>query len=354
MDYYKLLGVEKTASQDEIKKAYLKLAHKYHPDKSGGDEKKFKEINEAYQTLSNTEKRAQYDRFGKGYANMGGGQGFGQGFGGMGGFNVNFDGDMGDLQDILEGLFGGFGGGKSRRTYKRGGDLEMDATITLEEAKAGKKIETKFDTVVECKTCGGIGHDPKAGFTECSFCNGRGQIKEERKSFLGNFAQVVTCKKCMGAGKIPKKVCSDCGGLGRVKGSRTVEIDIRPGVDEGQIIKIKGYGEAGEHGTEPGDLYVRIHIKKHPMFERRGNDVFVNHPVSIVEAMLGKRQEIKNLGGKNISFEIPAGFNLKDELRVKGEGMTPAGDLVIRLETKTPKHLTSKAKKLLEDLEGEL
>ncbi len=358
-DYYKILGVNKSASGDEIKKAYLKLAHKHHPDKSGGDEKKFKEINEAYQTLSNPEKRAGYDRFGKGFGNMGsaGGAGFGQGFEGFGGaegFNVNFGGDMGDLQDILEGLFGGFGGRSKRRTYKRGGDLEMDTTITLEDAKAGQKIETKFETVIECATCKGVGHNPEAGFDECTYCNGRGEVKEERRSFLGNFAQVVTCKKCNGAGKIPKKPCASCDGRGKVKGTRSIAIEVRPGVEDGQIIKIKGMGEAGEHGTEAGDLYVRIHIKPNPHFERHGNDIYVNFPISIVDAMLGRQKELKNLGGKTVHFEIPAGFNLKDELRIRGEGMTSAGDLVIRIETKTPKHVNAKAKKLLEELEGEL
>lgn len=361
-DYYKILGVNKSASGDEIKKAYIKLAHKYHPDKSGGDEKKFKEINEAYQTLSNPEKRSGYDRFGKGFSNMGagGGAGFEGGFGNMGGtegFNVNFGGDVGDLQDILEGLFGGnfgMGGRSKRRTYKRGGDLEMDTAITLEEAKAGKKIETKFETVVECSDCKGMGHYPEAGFDECSYCNGRGEVKEERRSFLGNFAQIVSCKKCHGAGKIPKKPCKACDGKGKVKGLRNITVEVRPGVEDGQIIKIKGMGEAGEHGTEAGDLYVRVHVKPNPHFERRGNDIYVNFPISIVDAMLGRRKEIKNLGGKAVHFEIPAGFNLKDELRIRGEGMTSGGDLVVRLEAKTPKHISAKAKKLLEDLETEL
>lgn len=363
-DFYKILGVSKEASTDEIKKAYIKLAHKYHPDKSGGDEKKFKEVNEAYQTLGNAEKRAQYDRFGRAYANMGRGQGggfggFEQGFGGFGteGSNMNFGGgDMGDLQDILEGLFGGgMGGGRSRRkTYRRGGDLEMDLSITLEEAKSGKTAQSKFETAVACNVCKGVGHNPEKGFDECSYCGGRGETREEKRTFFGNFAQVVTCKKCGGSGKIPKEVCSTCRGLGRVKGERNVTVEIRPGVEDGQIVKMKGMGEAGEHGMEGGDLYVRIHVKRDSNFERKGNDLCVTVPVSIIDAMLGRRKELRNLGGKIVHFEIPAGFNLKDELRVKGEGMTSSGDLVIGFNVKTPKHVNAKAKKLLEDLEGEI
>ena len=356
-DYYKILGVEKNASAEEIKAAYRKMAHKYHPDKSGGDEKKFKEINEAYQVLSNPEKRANYDRFGKGFANMGG-QGFG-GFRQGAGAEWNFDfggADVGDLQDILESIFGGFGGAtrQRRRTYKRGGDLEMMSEITLEEAKSGKTVQAKFETFVECADCKGVGFDPKGGFDECSQCNGRGEIREERRSFFGNISQVVVCRKCHGAGKIPKKSCTNCRGMGRIRGFRNATVEIRPGIEDGQIIKVKGMGEAGEHGMEAGDLYVRIKIKPNPNYERRGNDIHVRYPISIVDALLGKRKEIKNLGGKIVHFEVPPNFNLRDEIRVRGEGMTLAGDLVIKLDVKTPKHISSKAKKALEELEGEL
>lgn len=370
-DYYKILGVSKNSSAEEIKAAYRKLAHKYHPDKSGGDEKKFKEINEAYQVLSNAEKRSQYDRFGRNFAGFNAGnagQGFGgfdpSGFGfGQAGFGKNnFDGqwnfsgsDMGDLQDIIESLFGMGGGSRQkRRTYRRGGDLEMAVDITLEEAKTGKKIESKFETFIDCASCKGIGHDPKAGMDECQQCSGRGEVREERRSFFGNISQIVTCKKCGGMGKIPKKQCAACKGAGRIRGSRDVLIEVRPGVEDGQIIKIKGMGEAGEHGTEAGDLYVRIHVKPNPNFERRGSDIHVRVPVSIVDAMLGRKKEVRNLGGKTVHFEIPPGFNLKDELRIRGEGMTHSGDLVLHFDAITPKHLSPKARKMLEDLEGEL
>lgn len=359
-DLYKVLGVTKTATQDEIKKAYHKLAHKYHPDKSGGDEKKFKEINAAYQMLSNAEKRRQYDQFGANFANMGGGQspnwgGF-EGFQGFNGgeWNINFGGDQGDFRDIFEMFFDGMGVRQKRRTYKRGGDLELETLITLEDAKAGKTINLKFETFVECGICKGIGHEPTSGFEECSHCNGRGETKEVRSTFFGKFAQIVTCKKCGGAGKIPKKICASCGGVGRLRGQRSVKIEIRPGVEDGQIIKVKGMGEAGEHSVESGDLYLRLRVKPHPLFERKGNDVYVDFSMSIIDALLGKTQEIKNLGGKSVSFSMPPGFDPKDELRIKGEGMTSIGDLVVRFEVKMPKHLSAKAKKLLEDLEEEL
>ena len=354
MDYYKLLDIQKGASPEEVKKAYLKLAHKYHPDKGGGDEKKFKEINEAYQVLGNAEKRKQYDQFGRVHSNagFGGGQGFPGG--GMGGFNVNFDGadGMGDISDIFEMFFNG--GGKKRRSYNRGGDLEMTTTITLEEAKHGKKIETGFETMIACKTCKGAGHDASKGFDNCSYCGGRGEVSEKRQTFFGNFSQVTACPKCAGSGHIPKAICSACKGAGRTKGERNVSFDIRPAIEDGQIIKIKGVGESGEHGMEAGDLYVKVHIKHHHVFDRRGHDLHIKSSISLVDALLGHAKEIKNLDGKMVSFSIPAGFDLTQEIRIKGEGMTGTGDLVVHLEPRTPKHISAKAKKLLEDLEKEL
>ncbi len=360
-DYYKILGVSRGASADEIKKAYHKLAHKYHPDK-GGDEKRFKEVNEAYQVLSNTEKRKQYDAFGSAAFNQGGfggANGFGgfgsQGFG-QGGFNMNFNGeDMGDIKDIFDIFFDGMGGGgRRRKTYKRGGDLELIAEITLEEAKAGKIIETSFDTFLRCETCKGVGHEAEAGFDTCSHCAGRGEVKEDRFTFFGNFSQVVPCKKCLGQGQIPKKTCGTCKGSGRIKGSKKVKFEIRPGIEDGQIIKLVGMGEAGEHAQEPGDLYVRVKVKPHSVFTRRANDVYTTVSVSMVDVLLSRKKTIKGLGGATLTYAIPADFDLRDEIRIKGEGMTRSGDLVIQLDARSPKHLSSKAKKLIEELEKEI
>ena len=361
-DYYKVLGVSRDASPEEIKKAYHKLAHKYHPDK-GGDEKRFKELSEAYQILSNQEKRKTYDTYGsnafKGAGFGAGTQGgwpFGQGGFGQGGFNMNFGGeDVGDIKDIFDIFFDGMGGTTRRRkTYKRGGDLELIAEITLEEAKAGKIIETSFDTFLKCKTCEGVGHDASAGFDTCSHCAGRGEVKEDRFTFFGNFSQVVPCKKCLGNGQIPKKTCSHCKGSGRIKGSKSVKFEIRPGIEDGQIIKLVGQGESGEYAQEPGDLYVRVKVKPHSVFVRRGNDVYATVPASITDILLARKKTMKGLGGGTVTYNIPAGFDLRDEIRVKGEGMTRSGDLVIQLDARSPKHLSSKAKKLIEDLEKEI
>ncbi|MBI2013836.1 MAG: DnaJ domain-containing protein [Candidatus Colwellbacteria bacterium] len=352
MDYYKILGVEKSATQEEIKKAYHKLAHKYHPDKSGGDEKKFKEVNEAYQVLSNTEKRKQYDAFGR--------VGADQFAGGGGPFNwgdMNFGRaeDIGDLKDIFDMFFEGFGGaGARRRTYRRGGDLELNITLTLEEVKSGKKVKTTFNTFTACEKCSGIGHNPDKGFAKCARCAGKGEVKEERSTFFGKFAQVAVCAACRGSGEIPNEECLRCGGSGRTKGVRNVEFEVRPGVEDGQIIKISKLGEAGEHKTESGDLYIRVHVKPHSTFTRHGIDLYTKMQVSLVDILLKRDLSINNIDGKQVKFKIPSGFTVGEELRIKGEGLTERGDLVIKLDASAPKHLSVKAKKLLEDLDQEL
>lgn len=362
MDYYKILGVDKNSSPTEIKKAYHKLAHQHHPDK-GGDEKKFKEINEAYQILSNPEKKKQYDTFGSAGPGFGAGGPFGGGnpFGGAqgnpfggGGWNVNFNGgNTEDIQDIFDMFFGGGRGGR-RKTYRRGNDLEMIVQITLEEAKSGKTVENTFNTFVECDKCNGVGHNADAGFDTCSHCNGKGETREERSTFFGKFAQVVACKKCGGAGKIPKDICKKCSGEGRVRADKKIKFEIRPGIEDGQIIKIPGMGEAGEHNQPSGDLYVRVRVKPHKDFKRVGNDIYTSVPVKITDALLGSKQKVENLGGEEVEFSIPSGFDLRDEIKVKGKGMTSSGDLIIKPEIQTPKKLNSKAKKLIEELEGEL
>jgi molecular chaperone DnaJ len=366
MDYYKILGINKDASEDEVKKAFRKLAHKYHPDK-GGDEKKFKEINEAYQVLSNKDKRAQYDRFGRVFEGASGGpQGFdfsgwpfGSKTGPFGEVKFDFDGgDFGDLGDIFDAFFEGLGVKQKRRTYQRGGDIQIIQEISLEEAFRGLEKEINFQTFVHCEKCGGIGHDPKAGFNQCEVCGGRGEIREARKSFFGDFVQVKACDKCFGAGKIPKKICDACQGSGRVKGSRSIKVQIRPGVQDGQIIKIKSAGEAGERGTAEGDLYVRIRIKPHPVFVRQQDDLTVKKEIRLIDLLLEKKMEIPTISGNRLKIQIPADFDIKNNLRVPGEGMPRfsgfgRGDLLIEFKIKTPKKLSPKAKKLLEELDKE-
>jgi len=364
MDYYELLGVKKGATEEEIKKAYRKLAHQHHPDKTGGDEKKFKEINEAYQVLSSAEKRAQYDRFGK---NFNGAQGpFGSSAGGQGGFgfDVNMDGmdfgGMGDISDIFETMFGGsMGGGRRRKTYTSGSDLQITQDITLEEAYTGAKKELKFKTFDSCSACSGMGHDAKEGVKSCQTCNGRGEIKEVRKTFFGAFQQVKPCTKCNGSGEIPNKVCSTCKGLGRTSVTRNLNIDIMAGIADGQMIKVAGAGEAGERGSQSGDLYVQVRVLPHKIFRRINQDLFVKKEITLVDALLGKMIAVPVVGGGYFDVEIPAGFNLNEKLRITGKGMPKfsghnQGDLFVELEVHTPKKISSKLKKLLEENEGEV
>jgi len=376
-DYYKILGVSRDASEEEIKKAFRKLAHKYHPDK-GGDEKKFKEINEAYQVLSNKEKRAQYDRFGRVFEG-GAGPGFGAGFEWPFGFTqgepfgeVKFDfgGDFGDLSDIFDAFFEGLGVKQKRRTYQRGADIQINEEISLEEAFHGTERKMKYAVLVRCKNCNGLGHDPKAGFEKCNVCGGRGEVREVQRTFFGQFEQVKRCERCFGTGEIPKKVCNVCGGSGRVKGEREITVEIRPGVSDGQIIKIPLAGEAGERGAKEGDLYVRIKIKPHPIFRRQGDDLIVKKEVKLIDLLLGKKIEIPTISGNpegkqasygagKLKIEVPENFDLKNNLRIAGEGMPHfgsfgRGDLFVELNIKTPKKLSAKAKKILEELEREI
>ncbi len=367
-DYYKILGIEKNASEEDIKKAYRKLAHQHHPDKSGGSAEKFKEVNEAYQVLSNKEKRTQYDRFGRtfeefGGFSAGGGPAPGWDFRGFSdGFEFGFDPrnfeDFGNLSEIFDAFFEGVGM-KRRKTYRRGADLEFVQEITLDEAFRGATKTIQLRTFLKCMDCGGQGFDEQAGFDKCAVCDGRGEIRENRNTFFGSFSQVRSCAKCFGSGQIPKKICSACSGLGKAKSQKEIKFNILPGVAHGQIIKITGGGEAGERGATEGDLYIKISIKPHPVFERHGDDLYVKKEISVLDILIGKKLEIFAIGGGKVAVEIPPGFDLKKEIRVRGEGMPHfgargRGDLVVGFDVKTPKRLSAKAKKLLEDLEGEV
>lgn len=363
-DYYKVLGITKGASGEEIKKAYRKLAHEHHPDKRGGTEAKFKEINEAYQVLGDQKKRETYDRFGT--AEPGGFGGAGGGWPGGGGFqwgqggSTGFEGvDMGDLGDIFETFFGGMGGRVGRRTVTHGSDLETVQEITLEEAYHGVRKNIAIRTFVTCATCKGQGGDPAAGTETCIVCDGKGEVREEKRTFFGSFSQVKVCEHCHGAGKISKKTCTVCKGGGRLAGERKAELDITPGIADGQIIQIKSLGEAGERGAAAGDLYVRVRLRKHSVFERRGDDLVVRQELNVFDLLLGRKVTVKTLDGKSVEAEIPAHFNLKDNLRIPGKGMPRfrsfgQGDLLLEFILKAPKKLGAKEKKILEDLEKEL
>lgn len=357
-DYYKILGVEKSATEEEIKKAYRKLAHKYHPDKGGGDEKKFKEINEAYQVLSDKTKRATYDRFGTAEPFPGGNSNWGF----QGGPGVNWDGqfygDMGDLGEIFDTFFEGLGVKPKRKTYQRGSDLEVVVEISLEEAFRGTTKELKINTLGKCHACQGEGADIKEGSKTCGTCAGQGEIKEQSRTFFGSFYQVKICPNCHGRGQIPNKICETCRGSGRRPQTKQINVEILPGIDNNQIIKISKAGEAGERGAAEGDLYVRVRIIPHHTFARKGADLIVKKDLNVLDLLLAKKIEIPTISGGKINVEIPAYFNLKEDLRIKGEGMPKfgsfgRGDLLVSFEIKAPKKLSAKAKKLLEDLSAE-
>jgi len=373
-DYYKILGIEKSASEEEIKKAYRRLAHKYHPDKIQGDEKMFKKINEAYQVLSSKDKRAQYDRFGRVFdgstGSPGGGPFGGWDFGGFSakggpaeGWEFGFDPrgfeNEENLGDIFDAFFEGMGIKKKRRAYERGSDLEVVQEITLEEAFRGAIKSIRFKTFVSCDKCSGLGHFPKEGFIACSQCDGRGEIQESRKTFFGNFTQVRTCAKCLGAGKIPNKICSSCAGAGRIMKEKEVEINIAPGISDGQLIKVPKAGELGERGAEAGDLYVRIKVIPHREFNRAGDDLLMKQEINLIELLIAGKVEVKTVAGGKIIIDVPPGFKLGDKLTVSGEGMPRLGGygrgrLLVDLEVKVPKKMSEKARKLLEELKKEL
>lgn len=365
-DYYKILGVERNASDDEVKKAYRKLAHQHHPDKQGGDEKKFKEINEAYQVLSNKEKRAQYDQFGTTFdAAAAGGS---SGFSGFGGFNPNdfqnwnFQGGFGgnDFGDIFETIFEQFGGGRGRKqeSDRRGGDAETEEALTLEEAFHGVDRIIKFKTHLSCVKCGGAGHDAAKGFGTCTKCKGKGEIRVERKTVFGNFSQIAVCDTCRGSGKTPNAICSVCGGKGRVSDMREVKFSIAPGIEDGQILQIRGGGEAGERGARSGDLFVRIRVKPHAVFSREKENLFMKKDIRATDALLGKKIIAKDVGGEEFHYFVPEDFDMSEPLKIRGKGMPKfgslsRGDLYIRFSIKTPKKLSKKARELLEELDKE-
>ncbi|OGG38159.1 hypothetical protein A3I34_00645 [Candidatus Jorgensenbacteria bacterium RIFCSPLOWO2_02_FULL_45_12] len=371
-DYYKILGVSREASDDEIKKAYRKLAHQHHPDKKGGNESKFKEINEAYQVLSNKEKRAQYDKFGSAFEGQ---HGFGGAYsgGGFSGFGFNpadfqaggFSGfGGGDFGDIFETIFEQFGGGRNsssrarRQASERGADMETEETITLEEAFRGVFKTLRFKTNVLCGKCGGLGYDKSKGTSACNKCGGKGETRSEHRTFFGNFAQVVECADCGGSGKKPNSVCAACGGKGRTAEVKEVSFSVAPGAENGQVIKIKDGGEAGERGAPSGDLYVRIRVKSHSDFTRKKDDLFFKKEIKISDALLQKKITVRGLGGEEFDFSIPEGFDLSELIQLKGKGMpkfgsSSRGDMYVELSIKTPKKLSKSAKERLELLVDE-
>lgn len=351
-DYYNILGISKNASKEEIKKAYHKLAHKYHPDKNRGDDKKFKEINEAYQILGDERKRREYDTYGRVFSNGASSQG-----GPFGGWDFSgFSGaqeEWGDLGDIFENIFSGAGRGKRR--VKRGRDISIDLEIPFEEAIFGTERRIVLSKISVCEHCKGDGAESGSGFEGCQACGGRGSIHENKRSFFGTFTSVMECGKCFGKGKVPVKNCSICKGRGVLPKKEEVAVRIPSGIYDGEMIKMPGLGEAEARGIN-GDLYVKIHVRPHSVFKREGNNLFMDLDIKISDALLGAEKEIKTLDGK-IKLKIPAGIDSGEILRARGKGVpnrqNGRGDLMIKVLARTPKHISSKTKKLIEELKQE-
>jgi len=364
-DYYKILEVSKNASSEEIKKAYYKLAHKYHPDK-GGDEKKMKEINEAYQVLGNKKKKTQYDKFGQVFEGMPGFD-FSQGGAAPGGDfssiwkdfaeGKGFESGAEDLGELF-GEFFGFGQKASKKRKNQGQDIQIDIEIGLEETLEAQTKKISLYKQVLCQRCKGIGAEPDTKVKECFSCRGTGQVQQIKRTILGSFTRYITCPECRGEGRTPEKFCNVCHGEGRIKKEEKIEVFIPAGVDSNQVIKIKGKGEPGRRGGEAGDLYVRIFVKSHPIFERKGDDLYITLPISFSQACLGDEIEIPTLEGKKILLKVSPGFNSGKVLRISKKGIPQfsgygRGNLYVELEVETPKRVTKKQKELLKKLKEE-
>ena len=299
-DYYQILGISHDASSDEVKRAFHVLAHKHHPNK-GGDENKFKEINEAYQVLSNKEKRAQYDGFGNTFD-----QGSSNWAWGRGGQNIEFD--VEDLNQMFGDIFGFKSKGSRRRNFKRGADITIDMEIPLEATLKEINREINLYKQTVCSRCNGKGCEPGTKLNECFSCRGTGEVQQVRKTFLGSFTSWSVCPECKGEGQKSEKPCNVCKGEGRVREEEKIKISIPAGIDSNQVIKIIGKGEAGKRGGQPGDLYVRILVKEHKIFKRKGDNLFVSIPVSFSQAVLGDKIEIATLEGAKLLEKISPGL----------------------------------------------
>jgi len=364
-DYYKVLGIDKDASSLEIKQAFRKLAHKYHPDKAGGDAQKFKEINAAYQALSDPEKREMYNQYGSKFEQAKA-QGNYKGFDfndfasyadamkgeGSGGFSFNGS-DFGGLGDIFGDLFGGNRGfTRETRSVYQGRDIQVRLVIDFKEAIFGVEKELRFERYEKCSKCKGTGVEPGSKMVTCPSCKGKGEIIQTQQTFLGNFRSRSVCPECHGQGNVPEKKCHYCHGQGRVKEFSKIKIKIPAGVANNQTIRFHGYGEAGKLGGEQGDLYVVVAIRPDSFFQRQGNDIFTEQEVSISQATLGDKVKIKTLYGE-VSLKIPSGTPSGQEFRLKGKGVAKKGNQIVKIKIKIPKRLTSRQKKLLEELSNE-
>lgn len=351
-NYYDTLGVEKKATPEDIKKAFRKLAQKHHPDK-GGDEAVFKEITEAYATLSDEKRRREYDAYGQSF---GGGQGQGGGFGGFDPSQFSGFGQGGvefDFSDIFGDIFGAASGGRART--KRGRDISIDIEVTFKESIEGAKREVLLTKVSKCDVCDATGAKPGTEMKTCDTCNGAGRIHETRNTPLGPLSSARTCGACEGSGKIPKEKCTNCSGHGVLKKEQEIVIPVPAGIDGGEMLRMTGMGEAVK-GGHSGDLYVKVHVKPHPVFHKEGMHLVMNMPMKLTDALLGTTATITTVDGKNLEVKIPPMTSPEEVLRLRGKGVTlenGSGDLLIKLTTTMPKKLSSNAKKAIEDLKSE-
>lgn len=343
-DYYSILGVEKGASDEELKKSYRKLAMKYHPDRNQGDkeaEEKFKDINEAYQVLSDPQKKAQYDQFGT--------TDFSGGFGGAGGFDFS---GMGGFEDIFDSFFGGgFSSRKRRNGPERGADLEYTLNLTFEEAVFGIEKEISISKNEKCETCDGSGAKPGTSSKTCDKCGGSGQVRSQRNTPLGSFVTTNTCDKCRGTGNVIENPCSTCHGKGTTRKNKKIKINIPAGVDTGNVLPLRGQGEPGKNGGPNGDLYINIRVTPHKFFTRKGFDIYIEEHISFAKATLGTEIKVATIDG-DVKYTVPSGTQPGTVFRLKGKGVPRVnshgrGDQYVKLIVDVPKSLNEKQKEAL-------
>lgn len=348
-DYYKILGVDKSASQDDVKRAFRKLAHEHHPDK-GGNADKFKEVNEAYQVLGDAEKRKRYDQFGSAEGPQGFG-GFG-GFGGAQGFPGGFDPSMfEEFGDIFGSMFGG-GGSRGRRA-RHGEDLAVSLTLSFKEAVFGITKEIPLAKTAHCERCGGVGAEPGSAMKTCATCKGKGTTVQVHQTILGAMQMRTACTDCDGRGEKPEKTCTACQGAGTAHARKTITVDIPPGVDDGVQLRVRGEGEAVQ-GGDAGDLYVQLRVTSDPRFRREGTAIYSEKIIGFTQAALGDKVMVDVVDGK-VELTIPQGTQSGDQLRLKGKGVPAArggrGDHIVMIKVQTPTKLGKKEAELLKELD---
>tara|TARA_B100000508_G_scaffold137372_1_gene131816 strand:- start:694 stop:1788 length:1095 start_codon:yes stop_codon:yes gene_type:complete len=359
-DYYETLGIQKGASRDEVKKAFRKLAAKYHPDKKTGDETKFKEISEAYAVLGDEKKKAEYDTYGHSFQGAGGGGG--AGFGGFnwgdfqqaqGGFGGGQQFEF-DLNDIFEGF--GFGGGGRRAQSKRGRDVSIDINLKFEEGVFGVTRKVLITKNNACEECDGTGAKKGTSMEDCKTCGGHGKIQENRQTVMGSFSTVRECNTCNGTGKIPKERCGKCAGAGIARTEEEINIAVPEGIQNGEVIRMTGRGEAMP-GGQPGDLYIKVHVEGHSTINRDGYTLSTKLPVKLTDALLGATYSVETLDGV-VDIKIPEGITHGELIRIKNKGVPTGsgkarGDFMVKVSIETPKKLSRKARKLIDELRSE-